>query len=72
MLRNVLSQEADSKTADSRPEQSEMKKDGLDLSMSAKEMREKLILRRKVDPRKEEGKRGSGDWWMQYKMIQTL
>ena len=49
-----------------------MQDDGLYLSMSAKEMREKLILRRKVDPRKEEGKRGSGDWWMQYKMIQTL
>jgi len=40
--------------------------------MSAKEMREKLSRRRRIDPRKEEGKRGSGDWWMQYKMIQTL
>merc|ERR1711872_1087700 len=46
--------------------------EGLDLNMSAKEMREKLHRKRRIDPRKEEGKRGSGDWWMQYKMIQTL
>ena len=46
--------------------------DGLNLNMSAKEMRERLKSRRKVDPRRIEGKRDSGDWWEKYKMIQTL
>ena len=68
-------QELNNKTDDiivARPGPSKREGNGLDLNMSAKEMREKLNLRRKVDPRREEGKRGSGDWWMQYKMIQTL
>ena len=68
-------QELNSKTGDNietRPRPAKTEGDSLDLNMSAREMREKLNLRRKVDPRKEEGKRESGDWWMQYKMIQTL
>eukprot|EP00092_Neocalanus_flemingeri_P062629 GFUD01075582.1.p1 GENE.GFUD01075582.1~~GFUD01075582.1.p1 ORF type:complete len:253 (+),score=95.23 GFUD01075582.1:41-799(+) len=59
-------------TSETNVSPAKRKDDGLDLNMSAREMREKLKLRKKVDPRREEGKRGSGDWWMQYKMIQTL
>jgi len=62
----------DSGVGEDNNEQKHCGKNELDLSMSAKEMREKLNRRRRIDPRKEEGKRGSGDWWMQYKIIQTL
>ena len=44
----------------------------LDLNMSAKEMREKVNMRRKGDQRRREGRRKSWDWWKQYKIIQNL
>ena len=45
---------------------------GLELHLSVSEMKEKLRRGRRADPRREEGKRASGEWWQQYRMIQTL
>ena len=45
---------------------------GLDLDLSVKEMKEKLNLKRAADLRRREGRRKSGDWLKQYKMIQNL
>ena len=46
--------------------------DVLGLGLSVQEMKEKLRRRRRHDPRLDPRKRQSGDWWNQYKMIQTL
>ena len=40
----------------------------LNLTMSAKEMREMIVQRKKKDPRREE----RGDWWRKHKLIQSL
>ena len=42
------------------------------LGLTVQQMKEKLRRRRRHDPRLEPRKRQSGDWWSQYKMIQTL
>ena len=42
------------------------------LGLTVQQMKEKLRRRRRHDPRLDPRKRQSGDWWSQYKMIQTL
>ena len=42
------------------------------LGLTVQQMKEKLRKRRRHDPRLDPRKRQSGDWWTQYKMIQTL
>ena len=42
------------------------------LGLTVSQMKEKLRRRRRHDPRLDPRKRQSGDWWTQYKMIQTL
>ena len=42
------------------------------LGLTVQQMKEKLRRRRRHDPRLDPRKRQSGDWWTQYKMIQTL
>ena len=44
----------------------------LGLDLSVEEARERIRRRRRHDPRTIPMKRASGDWWSQYKMIQTL
>ena len=44
----------------------------LGLGLTVQQMKEKLRRRRRQDPRLDPRKRQSGDWWSQYKMIQTL
>ena len=44
----------------------------LGLNLSVEEVKERIRRRRKHDPRTIPVKRASGDWWNQYKMIQTL
>ena len=46
--------------------------DPLGRGLSVQEMKERIRRRRRPDPRLSPGKRQSGDWWSQYKMIQTL
>ena len=42
------------------------------LGLTVQQMKEQLRRRRRHDPRLDPRKRQSGDWWSQYKMIQTL
>ena len=42
--------------------------DGLNLPMTAKEMRERIEKMKKIDPRREE----NGDWWKKHMIIQAL
>ena len=44
----------------------------LGLNLSVEEVKERIRRRRKHDPRSIPVKRASGEWWNQYKMIQTL
>jgi len=44
----------------------------LGLNLSVEEVKERIRRRRKHDPRTIPNKRASGEWWNQYKMIQTL
>merc|ERR1711915_997288 len=44
----------------------------LNLNMSAKEMRARLGVRKREDPRRVASRRRNADWWSQYRMIQTL
>jgi len=44
----------------------------LGLNLSVEEVKERIRRRRKHDPRTIPSKRASGEWWNQYKMIQTL
>lgn len=43
-------------------------KDGLNLPITAKEMRERIEKLKKKDPRKEE----HGDWWKKHMIVQAL
>merc|ERR1712029_237464 len=43
----------------------------LGLNLSVEEVKERIRRRRKHDPRTIPNKRASGEWWNQYKMIQT-
>ena len=42
--------------------------DGLNLPMTAKEMRERIEHMKKQDPRKEK----NGDWWKKHMIVQAL
>ena len=50
------------------PSPTNVDKDGLNLPITAKEMRERIEKLKKKDPRKEE----HGDWWKKHMIVQAL
>ena len=52
----------------STPSPNNVDKDGLNLPITAKEMRERIERLKKIDPRKEE----HGDWWKKHMIVQAL